>query len=93
MDDDNDMKIPRLKHGDSIEVVWIDAHFRTDKGWMDEGEVSEDIPVYIRSVCQFRSLDKEYLNTVADISDTEPEGVMRDLRIPLGCIKSIRKLK
>lgn len=86
------MKLPRLKPGDAIEAIWIDSHFRADKGWMDAEEIMETQDVTIRSVCQYAAKDKEYLYTVADRSEGDPAGVMRDLKIPKGCIKSVRRL-
>ncbi len=87
------MKIPTLKAGDAIEVIWIDSHFVGDKGWMSKEEaVDETREIIIRSVCQYLAKDKQYLYTVADRSQTD-DGVMRDLKVPLGCIKSIRRLK
>ena len=86
------MKIPRLKKGDAIEIEWIDAHFRSDPGWCDEEEFIDAEPVVIKSVCQYVSRDRDYINTVSDRSGTDPVGVMRDLRIPKGCIVSLRKL-
>jgi len=84
------MKIPRLKPGDAIEVRWLDSHFRGE-GWMGEGEITEGEMFVIRSVCIYMGRDSHYINTVADRCETE-EGVMRDLKIPIGCIKSIRKI-
>ena len=86
------MKIPKLRKGDAIEVVWIDAHFRQEAGWAEESDFEGADPVLIKSICQYVSQDRQYLNTVADRSETDPAGVMRDLRIPKGCIQSIRKL-
>jgi len=86
------MKIPRLKLGDAIEVIWLDSHFRAEPGWTTEGDIDDGQGVTIRSVCIYIGKDKDYLHTVADRSE-DMSGVMRDLKIPVGCIKSIRKLK
>ena len=85
------MNIPDLERGDAIEVVWIDAHFE-NKGWINEDEFEDNLSTVIRSVCQYYGRDEEYLITVADRSIEKLSGIMRDLRIPLGCIKAVRKL-
>jgi hypothetical protein len=85
------MKLPRLKIGDAIEVMWLDSHFQGD-GWKGEGDLEADSEFVIRSVCIYIGRDKLYINTVADRCEVE-DGVMRDLKIPIGCIKAIRKLQ
>jgi predicted DNA-binding ArsR family transcriptional regulator len=84
------MKIPRFKPGDAIEIIWTDSHY-LDKGWMDEVDAMGSADVTIRSVCQYLSRDKTYICTVSDRSEAM-DGVMRDLKIPIGCIKQIRRL-
>ena len=90
------IEIPVFKIGDPIEVIWIDAHFQAGKGWISEEELRSVKMIAIRSICQFFDKDENYLFTVADRSQEEGDeiarGVMRDLKIPLGCIISIRKL-
>ena len=86
------MRLPKLKRGDAILVEWIDAHFRSDAGWCDEDEFLGLSPVIITSVCHFVKKDKDYLYTVSDRSQTEPVGIMRDLRIPIGCLRRVTKL-
>ena len=86
------MKIPRLSLGDAIEVIWPDAHFRAEPGWSAEEDIDDGQGVTIRSVCIYIGKDKDYLHTVADRSE-DADGVMRDLKIPIGGIKSIRRLK
>ena len=86
------MRLPKLKRGDAILVEWIDAHFRSDAGWCDEDEYIELEPVTITTVCQYIMRDKDYIYTVADRSQTEPIGIMRDLRIPIGCLRKVEKL-
>ena len=86
------MRLPKLKRGDAILVEWTDASFREDAGWFDENEFLELPPVIITSVCHFVKKDKDYLYTVSDRSKTEPVGIMRDLRIPIGCIKQVKKI-
>ena len=85
------MKLPRLTPGDALEIIWTDSHYR-EKGWQEEDEVIGSNDVTIRSVCQYLSHDKTYICTVSDRSEAM-DGVMRDLKIPLGCIKTIRRLK
>jgi len=85
------MRIPRLKRGDAIEVIWIDAHYE-QKGWINEHEFEDNFSTVIRSVCQYYGQDDQYLVTAADRSVEKLSGIMRDLRIPKGCIKSIRRL-
>ena len=85
------MKIPKLKLGDAIEVLWIDSHFRAEPGWTSESEIDDGNEVVIRSVCIYIGRDKDYLHTVADRSE-DMSGVMRDLKVPRGCCKAIYKL-
>lgn len=85
------MKLPRLKVGDAIEVIWIDSHYRADKGWMSEEDVDDGNMVTIRSVCIYIGKDADYLHTVSDRSE-DMSGVMRDLKLPIGCLKAITKL-
>jgi len=84
------MKIPKLKNGDAVEVYWLDSHFMGD-GWKSEEDITGKGEFTIRSVCIYIGKDKEYVHTVADRCETE-SGVMRDLKIPIGCIQSIAKL-
>ncbi|HNQ97807.1 MAG TPA: hypothetical protein PKH81_06930 [Treponemataceae bacterium] len=86
------MRLPKLKRGDAILVEWIDAHFLSDAGWRDEAEYVELEPITITTVCQFIMRDRDYIYTVADRSKTEPIGIMRDLRIPIGCLRRVTKL-
>lgn len=81
-----------LKVGDAIEVIWFDSHFQA-AGWKEERELAEAVEMTIRSVCIFVGRDKRYIHTVADRSQEDPAGVLRDLKIPIGCIKSVRRLK
>ena len=85
------MKIPRLKIGEAIEVKWLDSHF-LGEGWKGEGDLNDGREFVIRSVCQYMGRDRVYLHTVADRCAVE-DGVMRDLKIPIGCITGIRRLK
>lgn len=86
------MRLPKLKRGDAILVEWTDASFRENAGWCDENKFLELPPVIITSVCHFVKKDKDYLYTVSDRSQTEPVGIMRDLRIPIGCLRRVTKL-
>ena len=82
----------KLRRGDAIEVRWIDSHYAA-AGWMDESDL-DCPPMVIRSVCIFIGRDKHCIHTAADRSEAliNP-GIMRDLKIPRGCLKEIRKLK
>jgi hypothetical protein len=83
------MKLPKLKVGTAIKVVWLDSHFH-EKGWMAEDELDDGYRVEITSICQYMGIDDDYLHTAADRGDF---GILRDLKIPLGCIQRIRILK
>ena len=86
------MKLPRLTPGDAIEVIWIDSNF-LEAGWKTIDDLSTQERFTIRSVCIFTLREADYIQTVADISQGEAvTGVMRDLKIPINCIKSIRRL-
>jgi len=84
-------KLPTLKIGDAIECIWLDSHFNP-AGWQDEDDIKDDTQVTIRSVCIYIGRGNGYIRTVADRSEAM-DGIMRDLRIPVGCIQSIRRLK
>ena len=84
-------KIPRLKPGDAIEIIWIDSHSMVGT-WQDASEVMCQPEFTIRSVCQYLGRDKDFITTVADRSPEQPDGVMRDMKIPRGCIKRVKKL-
>ena len=85
------MTIPRtLKPGDAIEVIWLDSHFN-EAGWQSEGDIGTGEDVTIRSVCIYVGRDRNYIHTVADRSE-KLDGVMRDLKIPRGCIQTVRRL-
>lgn len=90
------MKLPRLTVGDMIEVYWTDSHFCGESGWKSIEEMEDGgREVTIKSVCMYMGRHKKYIYSVSDKStDEELEtGVMRDLKIPIGCITEIYKLR
>lgn len=93
------MKIPvnKIKRGDAVVIIWIDAHYSGDKGWQEEVEFMDKRDgMEIKSVCQFLGHDEEYVYTAADRSvegEKYERGIMRDFKIPIGCIKKMRRLK
>ncbi len=88
-------KLPRLKSGDAIEVQWVDAVSHENADWITEEDYTErdggmpivSVGIYIQKkdgcikLCGERHTKEGYIARVARCFD-----------IPLGCIKSIRKL-
>ena len=89
------MKIPRLKPGDAIEVIWIDACVHSGGGWMALDEFTGCEPLEIRTVSIFVERTDEVLKLAADYIDDEdnPMRCGRSQDIPLGCIKSVRRFE
>ena len=89
------MKIPKLKPGDAVEVVWLDSNVPDGGGWRKESAfISDTSHLEIESACFLIKKDKEYIYTASDRfrGDEFIKSINRCLKIPLGCIKSIRRL-
>ena len=89
------MKIPKLKPGDAIEVVWIDACSHDNGEWIVEDEYTErDGGMLINSVGIYLQTKGECVMFAGDrhVKDGFRTRVARCFDIPLGCVKSIRRL-
>ena len=51
-----------------------------------------DTPIYTRSARNVTGDIGQKIHTYSDRSQTEPVGIMRDLRIPIGCLRRVTKL-
>lgn len=87
------MKLPKLKRGDSIRVEWWDAMTPRESNWMgpeervdfrDGIEPNVNTGIYLGS-------DKLYLYICLCL-DAEMEYCVGFMLIPIGCIKTARKL-
>jgi len=87
------MKIPKLKQGDAVEVIWIDTQTPKESGWMGAEEYTafRSAPMKMRNIGIYREHDKEYLG-LCGCMDVDGEETTLIMAIPLGCIKSIRRL-
>ena len=88
------MTPPCLRPGDAIEVIWIDTQTPKESGWMGPAEYQafRKTPMTMRSVGMFKDKDKDYLG-VCGCMDTDGDEITLVMSIPVGCIKSVRKLK
>ena len=90
------MKIPRLKIGDAIEIIWVDASLHENGMWMDEDELlSRDMgmPVVTRGTFIRKNTDGI---TICGLRHTKPgyeTKIAPGFDIPIGCIKEIHKLR
>ncbi len=82
------MKLPRLRQGDMIEVVWTDACVHKDGGWMMDDEETDELIVVTLGF--YHSKTKELLKMYASSTGNGLQGLRID--IPVGCINSISKL-
>ena len=89
------MKIPKLKPGDAVEVIWLDANSPKESEWQTMTGFMADSPTMeIISRSSFVEKQKEYIRIAGEISSSDDyaDVVNRVFNIPLGCIKSIRRL-
>ena len=88
------MKIPRLNPGDAIEVIWIDTQTPKHSGWMgtEAYMAFRSTPMMMRNVGMFKEKDKDYLG-IYGCMDMDGEEITLPMAIPIGCIKSIKRLK
>lgn len=89
------MKIPRLRVGDLIEVVWVDANSPHPSVWINLSDLIERDPAMrIRSAGYFVDRRDGYLAMAGDRSDSEDyeDAVNRVFFIPVGCIEGVRKV-
>ena len=89
------MKIPKtLKIGDAIEVIWIDTQTPKESGWLGTLEYAafRKTPMIMKNVGMFRYCDGDYLGLYG-CADMGGDEITLPIAIPIGCIKSIRRLK
>ena len=82
----------RLKKGDIVEIIWIDAWCPDIKGWITVHESEE---LEIKTVGIFWEQNKEYIYTYGSMSTSEQftTTLGNPFNIPKGCIKSLRVIK
>jgi hypothetical protein len=88
------MRLPKLKSGDAIEVIWIDTQTPKVSGWMtiDEYMAFRSMPMTMKSVGIFVENDNDYIG-LCGCMDVDGDESTLIMAIPIGCIKSIRRLK
>jgi hypothetical protein len=88
--------LSKLKCKDRVEVRWLDACSPGDPKWHEEDEFAEwckeDLP--IRDLGYILKIDKKHLTLVGGYSDNKDFTTLyhRELKIPLGCVVSVKKL-
>jgi len=90
------MKLPKLKHGDAIQIRWEDANSPPENEWVSVEEFKVTSPrMEILSVGFFIEQRDGYVRMSGERSDSEEfvEVVLRVFNVPLGCVKSVRRLK
>ena len=93
--EDEAMKIPKLKPGDAIEVIWMDANSPKEVVWQTVSDFISDSPkMEIISRGTFITKRKGYIRIAGEISSSDDyaDVVNRVFNIPLGTIKKIRRL-
>lgn len=83
------MKIPRLKIGDLCVVTWIDAYGESHLAWIDEDEIDLKGEYLVFSCGFYVETTKDYLIVAGDVGAGGAYG--RVFRIPLGCVKKVKK--
>ena len=85
----------KLKPGDAVEVVWLDANSPKDSVWQTVSGFMADSPkMEIISRGSFVEKRKKYIRIAGEISSSEDyeDVVNRVFNIPIGTIKKIRRL-
>ncbi len=88
-------KLPRLKKGQIVEILWEDTHIPQVPGWMTEEEHQQwsEGGALVRSVGIYVGKDKDFIRLVGD-SDTESTcSYLRPINIGCGYIRNIYVLK
>ena len=86
----------RFKIKDRVEIEWLDACAPGDNKWHDEPEfedwLKDDLP--IKDMGYVMAIDKRYVVLTGGYSDNDNYVGLyhRELKIPIGCIKRVRKL-
>jgi len=91
------MKIPRLKKGQIVEVLWEDTHIPQNPGWMTEAEHSEwatQAGSLVQSVGVFVGKDKNFIRLIGDrdADDASEMNYLRPINIGRGFIREIHVL-
>jgi ribulose bisphosphate carboxylase small subunit len=91
-----EMKWPILSIGDVIQIKWIDANSPPNCLWQTVKELKEESPIMeILSVGYYVETRNEYIRLSGERSASKKhqEIVDRVFNVPIGCIKSIRRMK
>jgi hypothetical protein len=91
------VKIQKLREGDLVKVIWIDA-YTAGEGWIEPDELAHRFDgVYrITSVGIYMGRSNGYLRMVqstGDGGDKFDGGMVAGFSIPIGCIESVFKMK
>ena len=88
-------KLPKLKEGDLIEVIWFDAFTEESNPWTSPDDAKSVNRLIAYSVGFFVTIKKDLIRIVADRL-AECGNIIcinRWMTIPLGCVIKVRKLK
>lgn len=92
------MRIPRLRKGQIIEVLWEDTHIPMVPGWMSEAEHAEwadGAGSLVQSVGVYVGKSGSFLQIVGDrdADESTETHYLRPINIGLGFIREINVLK
>jgi hypothetical protein len=93
------MKIPKMKKGDCVYIVWNDTHTQKDNSWLTMPEYDNWCKngATVKSIGFFMKQDKNFIRIVGDIEgdiegETEDSHICRQITIGNGLIKEIKVL-
>lgn len=91
------MRIPRIKKGQAIEVLWEDTHIPGVPGWMSESEHAEWVEnagSLVRSVGIYVGKGRSFLQLVGDCDaeDSGEKNYLRPINIGIGFIRKVNIL-
>jgi hypothetical protein len=92
------MRIPKrvrkIKHGQAVEILWIDAYTPADSGWMTIDGVKRHVkkPMMFRHVGIAIGLEGGSLHLCGVMAQGYDQ-MQSVFSIPVGCIKKVRVLK
>lgn len=93
------MKIPKLKKFEPIEILWDDSTQASGNVWFQDKQFEHfrDEIIYFKSVGYFMEVKHDNLFMVGGFSAYKDNGDISQTtkleKIPIGCIKEIKKLK
>ncbi len=90
------MKLPKLKEGDRILVIWVDSFTPTHSDWMDSDDLDEHLGTCVE-ICTLGTYvrnDKNFIHLCASVAKVDGEimGYLNPMTIPVGCITKVKKL-